>query len=63
MPGRQAKLITPLILRRILGHIRDSHDPARDRVIILLSVISRPQSSRDSRAQLVNGTRCTGLHR
>jgi integrase len=38
MPGRQAKLITPLTLRRMLGHIRHSPDPDRDRVIILLSV-------------------------
>ena len=38
MPGRQAKLITPLTLRRMLGHIRHSPDPNRDRVIILLSV-------------------------
>ena len=38
MPGRQAKLITPSVLRRMLTHVRGSHDPARDRVIILLSV-------------------------
>ena len=38
MPGRQAKLITPLTLRRMLGYIRHSPDPDRDRVIILLSV-------------------------
>jgi integrase len=38
MPGRQAKLITPLTLRRMLGCVRHSQDPARDRVIILLSV-------------------------
>jgi integrase len=37
MPGRQAKLITPLTLRRMLGSVRHSQDPARDRVIILLS--------------------------
>ena len=38
MPGRQAKLITPLTLRRMLGHVRHSQDPVRDRVIVLLSV-------------------------
>ena len=38
MPGRQAKLITPLTLRRMLACVRHSQDPARDRVIILLSV-------------------------
>lgn len=38
MPGRQAKLITPLTLRRMLGCVRHAQDPARDRVIILLSV-------------------------
>jgi integrase len=37
MPGRQAKLITPHTLRRMLSHIRYSQDPARDRVMILLS--------------------------
>jgi integrase/recombinase XerD len=38
MPGRQAKLITPATLRRMLAHVRQSSTPARDRVIILLSV-------------------------
>ena len=38
MPGRQAKLITPFTLRRMLSHIRHAQDPARDRVMILLSV-------------------------
>ena len=38
MPGRQAKLITPLTLRRVLACVRHSRDPVRDRVIILLSV-------------------------
>jgi integrase len=37
MPGRQAKLITPFTLRRMMGHIRQSKDPARDRVMVLLS--------------------------
>lgn len=37
MPGRQAKLITPLVLRRMLDHIRHGRQPERDRVIILLS--------------------------
>jgi integrase len=38
MPGRQAKLITPALLRRMLAHMRHSQFPARDRVIVLLSV-------------------------
>jgi integrase len=38
MPGRQAKLITPALLRRMLTHVRHSQYPARDRVIVLLSV-------------------------
>jgi integrase len=39
MPGRQAKLISSAVLQRMLRHVqRHSHDPARDRVIILLSV-------------------------
>jgi len=38
MPGRQAGLIVPSVLRRMLAHVRDSAHPARDRVIILLSV-------------------------
>jgi integrase/recombinase XerD len=38
MPGRQAKLITPIVLRRMLAHVRHSPSAARDRVIILLSV-------------------------
>ncbi len=37
MPGRQAKLITPLVLRRMLDHMRHGRQPERDRVIILLS--------------------------
>lgn len=38
MPGRQAKAITPRMLRRMLAHTRRSLDPERDRVIVLLSV-------------------------
>lgn len=38
MPGRQAKLITPLILRRMLDHAQHTRHPERDRVIILLSI-------------------------
>jgi integrase/recombinase XerD len=37
MPGRQAKFITPAMLRRMLQRVRHSKNPARDRVIILLS--------------------------
>ena len=38
MPGRQAKIITPLTLQRMLGYARRSTLPIRNRVIILLSV-------------------------
>ena len=38
MSGRQAKLIMPALLRRMLGHVRHSRHPERNRAIILLSV-------------------------
>jgi integrase/recombinase XerD len=38
MPGRQAKLISPITLRRMLAYARRSSRPLRNRVIILLSV-------------------------
>src|SRR5450755_4484978 len=38
MPGRQAGLIVPSVLRQVLAHIRHSTFPERDRVIVLLSV-------------------------
>ena len=38
MPGRQAKIISPSMLRKMLAHVRHSRTPARDRVIILLSI-------------------------
>ncbi len=38
MPGRQAKTITPTMLRRMLAHVGSTTFTARDRVIILLSV-------------------------
>ena len=38
MPGRQAKIISPAMLRKMLAHVRQSRTPARDRVIILLSI-------------------------
>jgi integrase len=37
MPGRQAKLITPTMLRRMLRHVATRRTKKRDRVIILLS--------------------------
>jgi integrase len=37
MPGRQAKIITPAILRRMLGAVANRQTTSRDRVIILLS--------------------------
>ena len=38
MSGRQAQIITPSTLRRMLTHARRSPNPLRNRVIILLSV-------------------------
>jgi integrase len=38
MPGRQAKVITPFTLRRMLGYATRSSYPVRNRVIVLLSV-------------------------
>ena len=38
MSGRQAKLITPVLLRRMFNHVRHSQHPERNRVIILLSL-------------------------
>jgi integrase len=37
MPGRQAKIITPTMLRRMLGAVANRRTTSRDRVIILLS--------------------------
>jgi integrase/recombinase XerD len=38
MPGKQAKVITPPMLKRMLRHVSRSSFPARDRVMILLSL-------------------------
>ena len=38
MAGRQAKVITPGMLRRMLGYVRRSRYPRRNRVIVLLGV-------------------------
>lgn len=38
MLGRQAKIITPIMLRRMLAYVRGTPFTRRDRVIILLSV-------------------------
>ncbi|QAY96392.1 site-specific integrase [Methylovirgula ligni] len=38
MPGRQAKAITPAMLRRMLAYVGGTDFTVRDRVIILLSV-------------------------
>jgi integrase len=38
MAGRQAGLLPRAVLRRMLAHVGNACDPARDRVIILLSV-------------------------
>jgi integrase/recombinase XerD len=38
MPGKQAKVVTPRMLKKMLGHVSRSSFPARDRAMILLSV-------------------------
>ena len=38
MPGKQAKVVTPPMLKRTLRHVSRSPFPARDRAMILLSV-------------------------
>lgn len=38
MPGKQAKVVTPAMLKRMLRRISHSSTPERDRVMILLSV-------------------------
>src|SRR4051795_8083743 len=38
MAGRQANIITPGMLRRMLGYVRRSRYPQRNRVIVLLAV-------------------------
>ena len=39
MPGKQAKVVTPPMLKRILRHVsRSSSSPERDRAMILLSI-------------------------
>src|SRR5580700_3922842 len=38
MPGRQAKFITPSMLRRMLRYASRSPFPVRDRAVVLLSV-------------------------
>src|SRR4051794_33539230 len=37
MPGKQAQMLTPRILNRMLAHMRGSPTPHRDRVMVLLS--------------------------
>src|SRR5208283_5111904 len=38
MPGKQAKVVTPAMLKRMLRHVSHSSFPERDRAMILLSV-------------------------
>jgi integrase len=39
MPGKQAKVVTPPMLKRMLRHVsRSSSHPTRDRTMILLSI-------------------------
>ena len=38
MPGKQAKVVTPPMLKRMLRRVSHSSHPARDRAMILLSI-------------------------
>jgi integrase/recombinase XerD len=38
MPGKQAKVVTPPMLKRMLRHVSHSSFPVRDRAMILLSI-------------------------
>ncbi len=38
MPGKQAKVVTPPMLKRMLRHVSQSSFPERDRAMILLSI-------------------------
>ncbi len=38
MPGKQAKVVTPPMLKRMLRRVSHSSFPARDRAMILLSI-------------------------
>ena len=38
MPGKQAKVVTPPMLKRMLRRVSHSSFPARDRTMILLSI-------------------------
>jgi hypothetical protein len=38
MLGRQAKIVSPATLRRMLAYARQARQPKRDTVIVLLSV-------------------------
>jgi len=38
MPGKQAKIVTPLMLKRMLRHTSCSPFPLRDRALVLLSM-------------------------
>jgi integrase len=38
MPGKQAKVVTPPMLKRMLRRVSRSSHPARDRAMILLSI-------------------------
>ena len=50
MPGKQAKVVTPPMLKRMLRRVSHSSFPARDRAMILLSIKAglRPAKSRVS---------------
>ena len=44
MPGKQAKVITPPMLKRMLRRVSHSAFPARDRAMILLSACAPARS-------------------
>jgi hypothetical protein len=63
MPGQQAKLISGAVQHRMLLHVaRNYRTPARDRIMILLSVRAG-LSSGDCQAYLVYGAQRSGTGR
>ena len=62
MAGRQAKVITPGMLRRMLGYVRRSRYPRRNRVIVLLGVKAGLRACEIAGFRMVNGARRSGQH-
>ena len=57
MPGKQAKVLTPQMLRRMLRRTSSAPFPARDRVMILLSVKAGLRACEIAQPRMVNGPR------